>query len=104
MLSTRLGINCIDVEAWLASEPVRTSLDELHARHVEDSVRTYGTLDLPRNIMAALDATMEIARRDAIAAARALITYNNQIIASQLDQIGINTSAIVPPSVPHVTG
>lgn len=99
MKLTRLGINSIDVEQWMASEAVREKLDELHQKHVEESVRTYGNLDLPRNLSVAFQAASDVARRDALALTRALLEYNNQLLAMQLEQLGVDTSKII--TAPH---
>jgi hypothetical protein len=96
MLPTRLGINGIDLEAWLASEAVHERLDAVHRAAVEESVRTYGNLDLPRNLNAAFEAAALVARRDTLALVAELVRHNNELLAAQLAQLGIDTAAVLP--------
>lgn len=97
MLRTRLGINGIDIEAWVASGAVHERLEGLHRKHLEESVRTYGVLDLPRNMNAAFEAASEASRRDTLALVAEVIRFNNEILALQLEQLGIDTGAVVVP-------
>lgn len=101
MLPTRLGLNCVDVDAWLDSPAVKDRLDALHRAHLEESVRTFGIPDLPRNLTAAFEAAELVTRKDVIALVAEMMRHNNEILAAQLEQLGVDTSVVLPPAGVH---
>lgn len=101
MLPTRLGLNCIDVEAWLDSPATRDRLEVLHRAHLEESVRIFGIPDLPRNLMAAFEAAELVTRKDMVALVTEMLRHNNEILAAQLEQLGVDTSVVLPPAGVH---
>lgn len=104
MLPTRLGVNCIDIEAWIESPAVKEKLDALHQAHLEESLRLFGNLDLPRNLTAALESVSMVTRRDVVALMTELLRHNNEILAAQLEQLGVDTSAVMTPAGLHAQG
>ena len=102
MLPTRLGVNCIDVEAWLESPAIKERFEAQHAAYLEESVRVFGNLDLPRNLTAAFEAAELVMRRDMLAMFTELLRFNNEIMAAQLEQLGVDTSAVMRPVDLHV--
>ena len=98
MLPTRLGINAIDIAQWLDSPAVKERLEAVHLAHVDESLKLFGILDLPRSLTVAFEAAELVARRDTIAIVTAIIHRNNEILAGQLEQLGIDTTSVSAPS------
>lgn len=102
MLPTRLGVNCMDIEAWLENPAMKEKLDAIHQANLEESLRVFGNLDLPRNLTAAFEAAEMVTRRDVVALMTELLRHNNEILAAQLEQLGVDTSAVMTPAGVHV--
>lgn len=94
---SRLGMNAIDADHWLTHEPMRTELGEIHRAAVQAGLKIHVQKPVPPEVEAALNAAAYSALMDSILIARTLIQKNNDMIAMQLESLGLNISLVPTP-------
>lgn len=96
---SKLGINGIDVNEWLSTQPMKGLIEGIHQASIEAGNKVYGRQAVPPEVAAAINAAAYTALMDAVLISRTLIEYNNDAIAIQLESLGLDLSRI-PTTVP----
>ena len=97
---SKLGINGINVNEWLTTEPMKGLIEGIHQASLEAGQKVYGRQTLPPDVAAAVNAAAYAALMDDVLISRTLIEYNNDMLALQLASLGLDLSRIPTPPPP----
>jgi len=91
---SKLGINALDANQWLSHEPMKGLVEGIHQASVEAGQKIYGRQAMPPEVAAAVNAAAYTALLDSVLIAKTLIEYNNDMIAMQLETLGLDLSQL----------